>query len=127
MRHIWMGIMPASETTRVLVMDGPNTTLLKARLPADPGSPKALGTLCEAMALWCGRRVHAALAVDHRDAFCATTQWLETFDALSGGENLLYEVDWVRTLRRPREPRGRIEGMGDFRDVRQLAMFEVLR
>jgi hypothetical protein len=125
MRHIWMGVMPAAGTTRVLVMDGPNT-LLKARLPADPGNPRALGTLCEAMALWCERRVHVALGAGHPDAFCATTQWLETFDAVSG-ENLLYEVDWVRTLRRPRERRERIEGMGDFRDVRQLALFEVLR
>lgn len=117
--------MPASETTRVLALDGPGRTLLKARLPPDPHHPKALGALCEAMALWCGRKVHAAVAAERLGAFCATTQWLETFDAVSS-QSLLYEVDYVRGLR-PSYERDLIEGMGDFKDLRQLCLFEVAR
>src|SRR5262249_57724470 len=40
---------------------------LKARLPAEPRHPRAVETLCEAVALWCGRKVLAALAADNPD------------------------------------------------------------
>ena len=124
MRHIWMGITPGPDVTRVLVQDGPAHTWLKARLPHGPRHPRALLTLCEAAALWGGRPVRAALAADGPGAFCATTPWLETFDTLT--QSPLVELDFVTHARPPRERDG-LDGLGDFRDVRQLIVRTVLR
>lgn len=57
MRSLWMGIQPGLEMTRVVVRDGWEQTLLKARLPHSPQHPRALEALCEALALWCNRSV----------------------------------------------------------------------
>lgn len=65
-RRIWMGIAPGPVTTRVIAMAGAKETILKARLCAEPKHPRALGTLLEAIALWEGRHVHAALAADEK-------------------------------------------------------------
>jgi hypothetical protein len=63
---IWMGIAPGSLTTRVIAMAGASETILKARLAPEPHHPRALPTLLEAIALWQGRHVRAALAADER-------------------------------------------------------------
>jgi hypothetical protein len=124
MRHLWMGITPGPDVTRVLVQDGPDQTLLKARLPHSPRHPRALLTLGEALALWVGRPVRAAIAADGPGAFCATTPWLETFDLLT--QSPLVEVDFVAHARPPRERDG-LDGLGDFRAVRQLILRTVPR
>jgi len=124
MRALWMGVMPGPEVTRVLVMDGPGQTLLKARLPHGPQHPRAIQTLCEAVALWCGRPVHAALAVVGPGAWCATTPWLESFDAIT--RSPLFEIELVERARPPKEP-DRLDDLGDFRDLRQLVLAEVAR
>ena len=118
---IWMGISPGPERSRVLVQDGPRETLLKARLPAVPAHPRALATLCEALALWCGQPVHAALAAGDPDTSFDMTRWLG-LDGLTA--NALFEIAVVTAARPPRD-RHRIEGLGDFRDLRQLVLFEV--
>ena len=61
MESIWMGIAPGLATTRVIAMAGPDDTILKANLAGDPRHPRALATLLEAVALWQGRPVRAAL------------------------------------------------------------------
>ena len=100
METIWMGIVPGPDATRVVVKDGPaGPTLLRARLPQAPRHPRALQALCEAIALWCGRAVHAAIAADGADASCATTPWLESLNTLA--ESPLVELDFV-DARRPR-------------------------
>ena len=124
MRHLWMGITPGPDVTRVLVQDGSDQTLLKARLPHSPRHPRALLTLGEALALWVGRPVRAAIAADGPGAFCATTPWLETFDLLT--QSPLVEVDFVARARPPRERDG-LDGLGDFRAVRQLILRTVPR
>jgi hypothetical protein len=124
MRAIWMGISPGPEWTRVLVQDGPEQTLLKARLPHSPQHPRAVATLCEAVALWCGRPVRAALAADGPGTFCATTPWLDTFDAVT--RSPLFQIEFVSRARPPREREG-LDGLGDFRDLRQLILVGVAR
>jgi hypothetical protein len=42
-----MGISAGATETRVLAMDGPSTTILKARLSREPSHPRALATLLE--------------------------------------------------------------------------------
>lgn len=124
MRNLWMGIMPGPEVTRVLVQDGPEQTLLKARLPHSPTHPRAIETLCEALALWCGGKVRAALVADGPEAFCGTTPWLDIFDELTRPP--LYEIHLVSSVRPTRE-RDRLEGLGSYRDLRRIILSEVAR
>jgi len=123
MRNLWMGVMPGPEWTRVLVQDGPQT-LLKARLPHSPVHPRAVEMFGEALALWCGRKVCAALVVEGSEASCATAPWLNTFEALT--RTPLCEIRFVSSVRPTRE-RDRLEGLGSYRDLRQMILDEVAR
>jgi len=106
MEKLWMGVTPgALDTTNVLVTDATGKILLEARLPQEPRHPRSIQNLCEALALWCGRPVHAALAVVGPDAFCASRRWLETFDALT--RNPLYEIEFVEHACPPGDARQR--------------------
>ena len=118
---IWMGISPGPEWSRVLVQDGPRETLLKARLPAVPAHPRALVTLCEALALWCGQPVRAVLAADGQDTSFDMTRWLGQDGPTA---TALFELALVTAARPPRG-RDRLDGLGEFRDLRQLVFFEV--
>ena len=122
MESIWMAISPGPRETRVLAMDGPSTTLMKARLGRAPAHPRAMATLLEAIALWQGRTVRAALSVGTADDGSDTTLYREAF---GDGGGPLYSVDWVPTHRRAR--RRDVSGMGEFADLRQLLLFEVAR
>lgn len=70
MESIWMGIAPSPQVTRVLAMAGPNDTILKAQLARDPQHPRALATLLEAVALWQGLPVRAALCTTKVEFLC---------------------------------------------------------
>ena len=125
MESIWMAISPGPRETRVLAMDGPGETIVKARLRRAPSHPRAMATLLEAIALWQGKKVRAALAVDDADDGFETSLYRE---ALCDGGGALYSVDWVHGCRRDRRARRRdIAGMGEFADLRQILLFEVAR
>ena len=109
---IWMGISPGPERSRVLVQDGPG----EARLPAVPAHPRALATLCEALALWCGQPVRAVLAAGGPGDSFDMTRWLGQDGPTA---NALFEMAVVSVARPPRD-RDRLEGLGDFRDLLQL-------
>ena len=79
MRTIWVGIDPRPSETRILVMDGAETTLLKARFLPSPSSRLALPTLLEAIALWQGRPVHAVLVAGTSGRSCGTSLYLDSF------------------------------------------------
>lgn len=120
---IWMGISASATETRVLAMAGPSATLLKARLSRDPSHPRALATLLEAVAMWQGTRVRAALCADDERLSRDSSLYHAAFDF--GGP--LYSVDWVPApLGRRRRTRD-LQGMGQFADLRQLLLFEVAR
>jgi hypothetical protein len=124
MSTIWMAISPGPRTTRVLAMASASNTILKAQLSPAPAHPRALPTLLEAVALWQGEKVHAALVAAERDGVSDSSLYRDAF-ALEGEP--LYALEWVPTLDhvRPR-PRDR-SALGDFADLRQLLMFEVAR
>jgi hypothetical protein len=124
MSAIWLGVDPRPPVARVLAMAGPSEPLLKARLLAAPKHPRALATLCEALALWQGAPVRAALAVGDDEPWCDMSRYHVGFADF--GETPLYSLDVVSRLRRPRR-RDAMPGMGDFRDLRQLLLFEVAR
>jgi hypothetical protein len=123
-RTIWMGIAPGPVTTRVIAMAGATETILKARLCPEPKHPRALGTLLEAIALWQGRHVRAALAADEKVEGSDSMLFREVVPEDGGA---LYTLDWVpagpRALYRHRD----IRGFGDFSDLRQLTLREVAR
>jgi hypothetical protein len=123
-RHVWMGISPGPSATRVIAMAGARETILKARLCPEPKHPRALGTLLEAIALWQGRHVRAALAADERVEGSDSMLFREVVPEDGGA---LYTLDWVpagpRALYRHRD----LRGFGNFGDLRQLTLSEVAR
>ena len=117
MHSLWMGVRPGPDVTRLLVQDGP-IPILKARLPEAPHHPRALETLAEGIALWCGRPLYAVLGVAAEDALCVSPRWHATVEGLT--RTPLVTIDLV--MERPRPPRGAVglHGLGDFADVRDL-------
>lgn len=118
-----MGISSNATETRVLAMAGASDTILKARLGREPSHPRALPTLLEAVALWQGARVRAALCAGDRPPSCDSNLYRAAFDF--GGP--LYSVDWVPGPLARRRPVRDVRGMGEFADLRQLVLFEVAR
>ena len=123
MRSIWVGIESTSERTRVLATAGPSETILKARLSATAQHPRAVPALLEALAMWEGAPVRAALVVDGQDGSSATRLSLDAFGDAGGAP--LYTLELVRGLRR--RHRDGLAGLGRFADLRQLTLFEVAR
>ena len=117
MDPLWMGVRPGPKITRILIQE-PQGTLLKARLPDPPEHPRALETLAEGIALWCRRPLYVALGVADEDALCVSPGWHETVDVLT--RTPLVTIEPVIGAPRPpwrTEDRG---NLGDFREVRQL-------
>jgi hypothetical protein len=123
MKSIWMGIAPGKTSTRVVAMQGPSETILKAQLRRDPLHPRALSTLLEAVALWQGQPVRAALCADSSGLSCDSNICREAFVDDGGA---LYSLVWVPAgaHRRRRE---RLGGLGSFRDLERLVVEEVAR
>lgn len=123
MSSIWVGIDSTSVETRVLATTGPTETILKARLSATAQHPRALPTLLEALAMWQGKMVRAALVVDGPDGSSATRLCLDAWADFGGAP--LYTVEFVHGSKR--RHRDGLDGLGRFHDLRQLVMFEVAR
>ena len=123
MRPIWIGIDSTAAGTRILATAGPTETILKARLPATAQHPRAVPTLLEALALWEGGTVRAAIVAGDEHCSSATRLKLDWLAAEAGDPHYRLEfVDGRR--RRHRDP---IDGLGRFHDLRQLLLFEGAR
>ena len=124
MSNLSMGISPGPKDTRVLAMTGLGDTILKARLSRQPSHPRALPALLEAIALWQGEKVHAALCAAERDGASDSSLYREAFADFGG---LLYTLEWVPAAalgrRRPRD----LRGVGDFTDLRRFLATEAAR
>ena len=116
MRLLRVAIHSATSETRILATSGRTEDVLKARLSATVQHPRALPAFLEALALWEGTSVRAAVVVDDLDGTCATRLSLDSLEG--GGGARLYAVEFVRP------PRERLSGVGDFRDLRQV-VYEV--
>jgi hypothetical protein len=124
MSSIWMGIAPGPTSTRVLAMHGASETILKARLLRDPAHPRAFATLLEAIALWQGLPVRAAIAADDEPTSYVSSLCRSPFSEV--GVEPLFSVDWVPVAGRKRRRPG-IAGMGRFHDLERLLVGEVAR
>jgi hypothetical protein len=122
MEMLWVGIDPHPHETRILAMAGPGETLLKARLRPHPQHPRAATTLLEALSLWQGAQVRAALCADTPPPLFDTGTWTDAL--LVGGGAPLYDVTLV-----PRRRRARRDGLGlgDMRALEQLVIAGVAR
>lgn len=123
MHAIWVGIDSTCESTRVLATAGASETILKARLSATAQHPRAVPTLLEALAMWQGAPVRAALVVDGADGSSATRLCLDAWADFGGAP--LYSLELVPALRR--RHRDGLDGLGRFHDLRQLTLFEAAR
>ncbi len=106
-------------------MAGAQDTILKARLLRSPSHPRAMASLLEAIALWQGLPIRAALCADARPDGSDSSLFRETFTDLGGP---LYTLDWIPALDHGRRARRHdIAGMGEFEDLRKLLIDEVAR
>jgi hypothetical protein len=123
MESIWMGIAPGKATTRIVALESPSDTILKAQLRKEPAHPRALATLLEAIALWQGQPVRAALCAEGSGLSCDSTICREAFSDDGGA---LYSLVWVPGgVHRRRQHR--LGGLGSFRDLERLVIEEVAR
>ena len=112
-----IAILKTSErSTRMLIRLG-DDDVMKAILPPPPGSihPRAMATLLEGIALWHQAPVRVVLAAAELDG------WYKhglVDDMWATVDSVHYTVE----VRYPDEVRQRIEGLGSFRDLRQLAL-----
>lgn len=123
MQSVWMAIRPGPTVARILAMQGPEKTLLKANLDPNPAHPRALPYLLEAIAMWQGQKVRAALCVDESARSFGTTHYPDVL--IDAANTPLYDLEWAPV--RARRQRDNLRGLGDFRDLRQLVLFEVAR
>ena len=86
MKTIWMGIHPEADSTRILAMAGAEQTIVKARLLPSPSSRVALSSLLEAIALWQGVPVRAALVVDAKASSCGTSLYRDCLPDFQSAE-----------------------------------------
>lgn len=122
---IWLGLSPGTQSTRILAMRGPRETILKAHLCLHPSSARAATALLEAIALWEGLPVRAALVVDES----STSSWPPTLcrDLFAVfGETPLYRLEWVARAAERRRRDG-LSGMGEFGDLERLLARTVAR
>ncbi len=117
MSETWMAIRPGERGARILAVKPGGQTLLKARLTSSPAHPKALGALCEALALWQGHTVRAVLIAGRQAGMCDTSLFRACFADF--GRLPLYELSYTSSERREVMPRGR-DALGGFADLRQL-------
>ena len=124
MHSILTAIRPTPGGSQLLAMQAPSDPIFKAKLRPNPSHPRALPYLLEALALWQGCRVHAALYADESPAGCATSFYPDLF--VDPGDTPLYTLDWV-PVARPRRRRDGLTGLGDFRDLQQRLVELALR
>jgi hypothetical protein len=124
MSNLSMGISPGPRGTRVIAMAGPSDTIMKARLSREPSHPRALATLLEAIALWQGEKVRAALCAADRDGASDSSLYRDAFADFGGP---LYTLEWVPAAALGRRRSRDIRGVGDFADLRRLLLAEGTR
>jgi hypothetical protein len=121
---IWIAIHPNKVETRVLATAQGQQTLLKAKLSVSAKHPRALPSLLEAIALWEGQKVHAALVADEKANTCGTNLFTDCFAVVE--PTPLYHLAIVGGIT-PRRRHDTIRGLGQFSDLYRLLVEEVAR
>jgi hypothetical protein len=117
MSPLWMSIEPGTRETRLMLTQPMVGPVLRARLPAVPAHPDALGFILRGLAAWYGQAFCAALDAESEDVRLHPERWARLLGDL---EDSLIQVEWVA---RPDSPdhRDRFLGaVGDFSSARRL-------
>lgn len=108
---------PLPQGARLLVTGPDGDDLLKAHLPNSPDHPRALLTVLEGLALWCGEPLCVAISADRP---CSHSLGLGPFEP----EDWPQESALVHFEFRFTTPRGRrLRGLGDFQSLRRLGLY----
>ena len=125
MSDLWAAIDTRRLNPRILVTNSGREPLVKAHLSGAPQNRRALSTFLEALALWEGRPVRAALIVGNADG-CDMSRYHDFF--AEPDRTPMYSIEYVSSpTEMKRAHRDPIRGMGRFHDLKQLLMWEVAR
>ena len=117
MERLTVTMQPLPRETRLLVMAGRDEVMRAILGPATASHPRAAATLLEGLSLWHQRAVSVVLCADDEASSSATRM----FDDLGFGvKTVHYDVE-VAFPAHPRRGR-RIQGFGNFGDLRQLCL-----
>jgi hypothetical protein len=112
-----MSIEPGPQDTRLMLTQPMVGAALRARLPAVPAHPDALGLLLRGLAAWYGQPFCAALDAESEDVQKHPERWARLLGDL---EDALIQVEWVGHPGSP-DRRDRFLGaVGDFSSARRL-------
>lgn len=119
---LWMSIEPVGPEVRILLTAPQEGTVLKARLPCPPASPRAVPGLLEALSCWYGLPLHAVLDADASDVRHQPERWAKLVGDI---ESFEVSIIWAtrpeaRELARRRRW---LDAMGDFGSGRKLVTF----
>jgi hypothetical protein len=89
--------------------------LLKARLSVAPSHPRALATVLDGLALWCGRKLPVVLGVSANSRHSIE-------DLLPDGPAWTSPLFDIHLVDHPRRRATRLEGVGDLREALQLRL-----
>lgn len=118
---ITVAISPEPTRVRMLATT-PERDILKAVLsPVRTAHPRAAATILEGLALWYQQRLSIVLCADE----LGNSSALGLYDGLGFGHRTLhYEVGVAYAPHRCR--RRELRGFGDFRDLRELSLLEMV-
>lgn len=117
MERLIVTMQPLPRETRLLVMEGRDERMRAILGPTTASHPRAAATLLEGLSLWHQQPLSVVLCADVEASSSAT----QMFDALGfGAKTVHYDVE-LALLGHPRRGR-RIQGFGNFADLRQLCL-----
>jgi len=117
MRRLIVTMQPLPRETRILVMAGRDEVMRAILGPATASHPRAAATLLEGLPLWHQQRVSVVLCADVEASSSAT----QMFDDLGfGTKTVHYDVELA--FRADHRRGRRLQGFGNFGDLRQLCL-----
>jgi hypothetical protein len=120
MSALWMSIEPRPAETRLLLTAPRSGPALRARLPACPAQPDALGLLLRGLAAWYGQPFCAALDAESEDVRRHPERWTALLEGL---DDALIQVEWVARTASPGRRDRFLGAVGEFGSARRLLTF----
>ena len=120
MEQISVTMQPLAHETRLLVMAGRHELMRAVLGPATSSHPRAAATLLEGLSLWHQQALSVVVCVGDEGTLAATRATGVFDDLLLGQRSVHYDVE-VALHALPRRGR-RIQGFGNFGDLRQLCI-----